>query len=516
MSTKLLFLGVDALDKDLVLHWAAAGTLPTFRRLLSTAAWGVTNSPPGLFVGAIWPSFWTSVSPGRHARYCYQQIRPGSYEKVPVRPADTGAPAFWDALSGAGKRLAIIDVPKTHVANGLNGLHIVDWGTHDPDFDGPTTWPPALAGELVAAYGPDPVGNCNVYGRQEQYVRLRDDLVARVATKRRLVADVLEREQWDCVVAVFSESHCVGHQCWHVHDPSHQRHDPDVRRRVGDPIRDVYVALDAAIGQLLDHADPATEVFILGSHGMRPHYDATFLLDAMLRRIESPGARLERPRAAPIAARAWRWMPRGVRWLLSPLRGPVKARLQAQEARLGGDDVASRRYFAVPNNDACGGVRVNLAGREPNGTVRSGADFDAMCAALERDLNAFVNMDTGKPVIRRVLRTRALYRGPFIDHLPDLMLEWNHDAPIARVFSPRTGEIAGRYTKSRTGDHSPEGIFFVAGPGVVPGRLGRDVSIVDFGPTLAQRLGVRLEDVDGRSIADAVFADGAGAPPRAS
>jgi predicted AlkP superfamily phosphohydrolase/phosphomutase len=209
-------------------------------------------------------------------------------------------------------------------------------------------------------------------------------------------------------------------------------------------------------------------------------------------------------------------MPPGVRWLLSPLKGPVKARLRAREARLGGDDVASRRYFAVPNNDVCGGVRINLAGREPSGTVRPGADFDTVCAALERDLHTFVNVDTGAPVIRRVLRTRELYHGPFIDHLPDLMLEWNHDAPIARVSSPRTGEIAGRYTKCRTGDHSPEGIFFVAGPGVAPGRLGRDVSVMDFGPTMAQRLGVPLDDVDGRSIADTVFAAGAGAHPHSS
>jgi predicted AlkP superfamily phosphohydrolase/phosphomutase len=68
MSARVLFLAADAMDKDLVLRWAEDGTLPTFRRLLSTAAWGNTENPPGLFVGAVWPSFWTSVSPARHAR----------------------------------------------------------------------------------------------------------------------------------------------------------------------------------------------------------------------------------------------------------------------------------------------------------------------------------------------------------------------------------------------------------------------------------------------------------------
>ena len=57
-----------------------------------------------------------------------------------------------DGRFGLGhRRLAIIDVPKTHVSEGLNGVHIVDWGAHDPDYEGPVTWPASLAADLVAA-----------------------------------------------------------------------------------------------------------------------------------------------------------------------------------------------------------------------------------------------------------------------------------------------------------------------------------------------------------------------------
>jgi len=59
MATRILFIGADALDKDLVLRWAGDGTLPTFRRLLGVAGWGIAETPPGLFVAAVWPSFWT-------------------------------------------------------------------------------------------------------------------------------------------------------------------------------------------------------------------------------------------------------------------------------------------------------------------------------------------------------------------------------------------------------------------------------------------------------------------------
>jgi predicted AlkP superfamily phosphohydrolase/phosphomutase len=498
MSARLLLLAADALDGDLVRRWASDGTLPAFRRLLDTAAWGVTDNPPGLYVGAVWPSFWTCVSPARHARYCYEQLRPGTYDFVRVHPTDTQAPPFWDALSRAGRRIAVIDVPKTHPSELSGGMHVVDWGTHDPDYAGPVTWPPSLAADLGAKYGRDEVGNCNAHGRAGDYERLRDQLLARIACKRRMILDTLEQGEWDALLAVFSESHCVGHQCWHLHDETHARHDPALTARIGNPIRDVYAAIDAAMGEILDHARGA-DVVVLGSHGMRAHYDGTFLLDEMLRRIERPGrAPMGTSASGSLARRAWKHTPMPVRRFLTPLKEPVKSRVDP-------GSLASRAWFAVPNNDAYGAIRINLAGREPAGRVARG-EFDAACRSIERDLRAFTNLETGGSVVERVWRVDEVYRGPRMDHLPDLIVEWNRDHPIARVHSEKTGEIRGSYTKPRTGDHSGHGIFFAAGPAAVAGRVERNVSIMDFGPTIAQRLGVSLEDVEGHSFADLVFA----------
>lgn len=498
MATRLLVIGADALDKDLVLRWADEGVLPTFRHLLESSAWGVTEAPPGLFVGAVWPSFWTATSPARHARYCFEQLKPGTYEKVRIHPGDTQAPAFWDALSRAGKRVAILDVPKTFVASGLNGVQVVDWGTHDPDFEGPITWPEAFAREMLERYGRDQVGNCNAHGRAGEYAKLRDQLVARTNARGRLISDVIDHGEWDAVVAVFSESHCVGHQCWHLHDTSHPRHDAATARDVGSPIRDVYRAIDAEIGRIIASLDPSTDVIVFGSHGMRSHFDATFLLDEILRRIERPrpmsGASTAMGRRKPFAARVWGRLPAPARRLLSPFKESAKV-------RLGVEGPAERRCFAVPNNDAYGAVRVNLVGREPAGRVRA-EELDAFCAQLETDLKSFVNLDTGEPLVRGVMRAREFYRGPNMDHLPDLIIEWNRDTPVARVHSQKTGEIVGTYTKCRTGDHSPFGIFFARGAGVRPGPVKRAFSVMDYGPTIADRLGVALADVDGHSFAD--------------
>jgi predicted AlkP superfamily phosphohydrolase/phosphomutase len=496
MPTRLLFIGVDALDKDLVVTWANDGTLPTFRRLFRDGAWGISENPPGFFVGAIWPSFWTCVGPDRHGRTCYEQLRPGTYETFRVRPTDVRGPAFWNALSDAGRRVAVVDIPKTLVTPSFNGVHVVDWGTHDPDWDGPLTWPTALADELVSRYGRNPVSNCNEHGREGRYEDLRDALLGRIETKRRMLRDLLATERWDAVIAAFADSHCVGHQCWHVHDPSHAGHDDDLARRIGDPVRDVYAALDRAVGDVIEAAGPETDVIVLGSHGMHAHYNATFLLDAMLRRIENP--RAPAPRTQSRMKRAWRVVPRPVRRLLSPFTGRARS-------RLGISDAASRRFFPVPNGDLYGAIRVNLVGREPQGRVQPGDEFERVCASLQADLAGFVNADTGAPAVACVWRTRDVYHGPLIDHLPDLIVEWNREAPFARVRAEKTGEIAGEYTRCRTGEHTPHGIFFATGPTVTAGSIGHPVSVMDFGPTIAERLGVALPDVEGRSFAATMF-----------
>src|SRR4030095_8625233 len=78
---------------------------------------------------------------------------------------------------------------------------------------------------------------------------------------------------------------CVGHQCWHFHDPAHPRHDSHAAAVVGDPVRDVYVAIDAALGRVLDAIDEQTTVILYTGHGMGPKYDAQFFLDDILLRL---------------------------------------------------------------------------------------------------------------------------------------------------------------------------------------------------------------------------------------
>jgi len=457
-GTKVVFIGVDAGDKDLILHWAEAGALPTFRSLLRRGLRGVTRNPPGLFVGAIWPSFYTGVSPAKHGRYCYLQLKPGTYDFYSTHtPNFVKREPFWNALSRAGRKVAILDVPHTFPGP-LNGIQLVEWGAHDATH-GLMSWPASLAREVEHRFGTHPVpARCNAERGPMELRILRQQLVTGVSKKADLTGHFLQREDWDFFAAVFSETHCVGHQCWHLHDETHPRYNEEVAGFVGDPVKDVYMAIDSAIGHLLTQIGPKTTAIILCSHGMGPHYDGTFLLDDILRGLENANAMKEQ------------------------------------------SDLASRKCFPIPNNEVSGAIRINRVGREPNGIIPPGPQYEEFCATLTRDLLDLVNPDTDEPLVREVFRAVDRYDGGYIDHLPDLIVEWNRAKPISSAYSPKFGVMRMEYRGRRSGDHKPEGMFIALGPSIQPGHLERLVSVTDFAPTIASLLDVLLPGVDGKPI----------------
>ena len=488
---RTLFLGIDAGEPSLIQRWGDEGVMPVLAALRARALWGTTVNAPGIYTGSVWPSFHTGLEPGRHGRYFYRQLVPGTYRTARHPPSKLTAPVFWSRIGAAGRRVGVFDLPKAPLSRRLTGLQVADWGLHDPDGP-PRSAPPALAREIVARFGKEPVGHCDLVAAGADAARqLRDRLVERVERKTEIIRHLLAREPWDLFAAAFGDCHCAGHHLWRLHDASHPRHDALQARALGDPLRDVYAAVDRAIGRVLEAVGPETTVLVLASHGMGPHYGATFLLDDILRRLEG----------LPVAASSglrqlrslWHRTPAVVR---APLTRAADSFYHAAEAR----GRAARRCFLVPTNDNCAGIRINVTGREPRGVVRRGAEYDGFCAKLEADLKGIVNVETGAPLVREVVRSKEAFPGSHCAELPDLLVRWNREAPIRIVRSPTIGTIEREYGGIRNGDHRNPGMFFAHGPGIAAGRREQPVSITDFAPTLAALAGVELDDVDGAPI----------------
>jgi predicted AlkP superfamily phosphohydrolase/phosphomutase len=499
------------------------GTLPNLAALAERGTSAALQGVRGFYVGSTWPSMYTGTTPARHGVHYLLQLVPETYRLHFVAAAEfVRRPAFWDTLSAAGRRVAVLDVPLTRLTPALNGVQVVEWGGHDSLY-GFRTSPDELAAEITSRAGRHPLGaSCDNAGRtREQFADFVERLEDGVRRKSMWSRDLLARGGWDLFMQVFTESHCVGHQCWHLHDPSHPAHDPEFVRQHGDPLRRVYRAIDTAVGDLVRAAGDA-RIIVFSAHGMAHRFGAQFLLRDILVRLgvtvpeaDSGSAGGERSVLGSVARWGWDRLPESVR---GPIRAARRRRTRSAGKSAGPPslrvDVRRSACFPVNNGLAVGGIRLNLAGREPNGILAPGAEADTFCDRLAADLLDIMDDDTGRALVSQVVRTSALYEGEHLNALPDLLVEWNDADPLGSsalgpdgagrvgARSRKLGVVHGVNDYARTGEHRAGGWMAAAGPGIPPGHLDRAVSLLDLAPTAAAWLGVTLTDVDGHPVSE--------------
>ena len=521
----VLFLAFDAGNPTLVRRWAAEGHLPNFAKALARGATAVMEHEPGLYVGSIWPTAMTGVGVDRHG--CYTGIRPAPFSYGYI-PAGVDATPFWVDVARAGRRIAVVDAPFFPAIAGLDGVQLVEWGSHDRYF-GPHSEPPELLDDIVQAVGRHPLGMIDHELGYERFapcdwVHLTDgartdeemsafigQLSDSIQHRRRVADHLTEMGPFDLRVEVVGESHCAGHHLWSIHDPDHPDHDPDLVQRLGgDPLLEAYREFDGLLGTYLDTRDESETLYLFLSHGMRAHFDGTHLFDEILWRLDCAYRGLPGPWVGPSTQRAAevvRRVPGFAR------RSTLRALAPLMRRRFGSDSAgptpeseipgpAERLWYALENNTVTGAIRFNRVGREPNGLMAEPLTDHAI-SWLHRELSQIVNLDDGQRVVTEVYPSHAHYHRRDEDGLPDVLVEWNRDRPIERVWSPTIGTIIRPYVGVRTGDHDEWGELIALGPGITPGRRP-DIAPVDIAPTVAAAAGVYLPDRDGHVVADLV------------
>ncbi len=497
-SSRVVFLAFDACDFERMLELADRGDAPNIAKLQERSYTVPTVGPPGVYVGAIWPDFHTAAHAGHHGRHSWKQIIPGSYDiNVAGVPVGLTHPTIYERLVTAGRRVAVVDPPLIPLLD-ANATQVIEWGSHDPVF-GPMSTPVELIDELVDRHGRHPVvENCNSHDRSlERHLALREALIEGARRKTALLLDVYHRFDWDLFVGVYKESHCVGHQMWHVTDPTFPHHDPEITAALGTPIDDVYRILDAQIGEWIETLDERTTLVLWLTHGMGPHTDPTYYLDVILRRLESTRRYHDEWRAAATVLAA------------TPVdtaqRTEAQRRLRAVNDKIWDDvhtrPIDERDFFYLVNNETEGGIRLNLRGREPAGTVAPDARAELVHWIRER-LFELTDADTGEELTAEVLDLHQHYPGPLTHHLPDLAVLWNRPQRLVEaVASPfLNGAQRLPYRGTRSGDHHPRGVAFIAGPGQGRGHHEVVVRSGELGATVARLAGL----APGRTVYEAI------------
>jgi predicted AlkP superfamily phosphohydrolase/phosphomutase len=154
-----------------------------------------------------------------------------------------------------------------------------------------------------------------------------------------------------------------------------------------------------------------------------------------------------------------------------------------------------------------GQIYVNLRGREGHGTVAPGADYDALLASIERELEAEVDPATGERFVAHVYKGPEVFAGAPIERRPDLQIAFR-DGYRTSWRTPLGGIPRALFepnTRKWSGDHAASDVTDT--PGVILAsrklRIG-DPTLLDLAPTALTFLGVTVPaEMTGRPLLEA-------------
>ncbi len=495
------------MDLLLVERWSAQGLLPFFGSMLEGASRVRLSTVSRVLQGALWPSLLSGRSPGEHGTYFNTQLTSGTYNVDQVEADHAALNPYYLQLEANGIRCALVDIPNDLPDRRLQGLQVVDWLTefqfwhfqaNDP---ADTTDIERRFGTLyrTGGYGP-------TIATLEGYRELRRKLEKSIHLKGRLMKELLARREFDHLFVVFAEPHKAGHHLWKFMDdthPDHEAAEPFLR----DAVLAIYQAIDRQLAALAACLGPQDNLLVFSDHGMQANYRGDHFIAPILQRLGMCA-----PDQVPILVNAQEHDPTPVaQGGNGPAAGGAAAtrllRLKSLVKRVAPDFVTNRlrrrfgpasridwsrtRVIHLPT-DRNSYLRINLRGREPDGIVAPGREYDDLLSLLEAQFRALVNVETGQPAVEDVFKAHQLFPGPRVDDLPDLIVLWNAQAPLNCIESPRLGRITLRAHEDRSGNHRPEGFILARGPAIRRSATDLQGDIMQVPATLLALHGVEI------------------------
>ncbi|QLG64334.1 alkaline phosphatase family protein (plasmid) [Halorarum salinum] len=491
---RTLLVGLDGACLPVLDPLVEEGRVPVLADLLERGVSGPLESQIPPWTPSAWPSLYTGTNPGQHGVFDFLTF--DGYDWSVVNRTHVREHALWELLAEQGRTSVVVNVPVTSPPRSFDGALV-------PGYIGPESppcHPEGLLEELRAE-----LGDYRVYGPRgvegdEQVEWYRRLTRMRGAAFRHLT----ERFDPEFGFLQFQQTDTVFHE----------------RPEDAAAISAVFEAVDDELGSVLDRCDPDT-VIVASDHGIGPYDPDEFRVNEYLRErgfVEttrgggmpswSTIAPEDRDEGTPSEDRtlAERLLSAAAAiGLTSQRMGAVLSRLGLAEfvlrfvprdaVRAATESVDFERSTAYMRSRTELGVRINLAGRDPDGTV-SLAEYPSVRDDLVEELAAARTPD-GEPVFEEVAPREEYFEGPHVDDAADIIT-----VPAAFDTYLSASLRGGTFGPApESWNHKRDGMFAAAGAGVAADASLDGAHLFDVAPTVLCSLGVPpSERMDGEPL----------------
>jgi len=224
-----------------------------------------------------------------------------------------------------------------------------------------------------------------------------DDMTFTVAQDRKMFDAFLAGDD-ELMVQCFEFPDRVGHVFWRLMDPKHPAYDAALHAKWGDALLRAYQLMDAIVGDAMAAAEKKNAALIvLSDHGFASfrksvNYNTWLVMNGYM--SLKTGVQVKDRNVEMLFDQGQFW--ENVDW-------------------------SHTRAYAM----GLGEMYINVKGRESQGIVNPGPEYDALKAELKSRLVTMTDMETMEHPVRRVLAREEIYRQFDPNMIPDLFVTNN-------------------------------------------------------------------------------------------
>jgi predicted AlkP superfamily phosphohydrolase/phosphomutase len=497
--TPCVMIGWDGATFDLLTPYVEQGLLPNLAKMMAKGSARRLRSIIPPISPAAWASIMTGMNPGKHGIMDFQEFNPSDYiSQQPnlINSTHFAGTTILDIMSERGLRVCSLQIPMTYPVWPVNGLLLA--GVPNPDDSVGYTYP------ADRDFGPLRPSKMR---RQMSYAEVLENCTFHIKKLTNIFLEVIP-EKYDFYTIYYRECDDFHHMYWRLLDEKCAGFDARDREEMGNPILTIYKLLDAELGRLMEGL-PEANFFLISDHGGTAIGRRRLFLNSWLE--EKGFLRLNRTLRGTFQRSA-----RQVFRLLKPfvpkeVRKKIvneKPQLMRTLSRVNNstDAIAweGTKAFAIHLNFPTMGIQLNVRGREQNGCVEPGAQYEQVRDELMAQLRTIKDPSTGVPLVKEIYRREELISGPYIDRVPDILILFETSVLCrTEISSSVWGETTEADLHELSGDHDLYGIFAASGPDISSKGFINEANLLDVAPTMLASLGEAIpENMDGRAMED--------------
>lgn len=297
---KILLIGLDGADWQLMDPWIAQGKLPNLARLKAQSAWANLKSMQPILSPLLWTSVATGRRPEEHGVVDFLVKDPATGQRVPISSRFRKVPALWNIFTAMGLSVDVVAWWASWPAESVNGVVVSDrvayslfgyqadagslsGATYPADYlaslkgrlitDADITLEDVRAfADITAAEFQERRAQIDQAEAKKAYADPVNHLTRILASTRNYQAaalDLLARGQPDLMMIYFQGIDEVCHRFAHMMPPKMAMVGQDDYRQFHGVVETFYRYQDRLVGELLQKADPKSLVIVLSDHGFK-------------------------------------------------------------------------------------------------------------------------------------------------------------------------------------------------------------------------------------------------------